>query len=67
VIGYHFYSAALSVFFLSIAAGALIYVIGELWAILRKNGGVSVLATGAVSFGFLIAFTTEVVVGLNGG
>jgi ZIP family zinc transporter len=67
VIGYHFYSAVLSVFFLSIAAGALIYVIGELWSILRKSGGVSVLATGAVSFGFLLAFTTEVVVGLNGG
>jgi ZIP family zinc transporter len=67
VIGYHFSSAALSVFFLSIAAGALIYVIGELWAILRRSGGVSVLSTGAVSFGFLLAFTTEIVVGLNGG
>lgn len=65
VVGYVFVSPLLSTFFLAIAAGALIFVIGELWAMLKKLGGTTVLATAMVSLGFLIALATEIIVGLN--
>jgi len=65
VIGYVFVSPLLSTFFLAIAAGALIFVIGELWAMLKRLGGTTVLATAMVSLGFLIALATEIVIGLN--
>jgi ZIP family zinc transporter len=65
IIGYVFVSPLLSTFFLAIAAGALIFVIGELWAMLKKLGGTTVLATAMVTLGFLVAFSTEVIIGLN--
>ncbi|MGA8097480.1 MAG: multicopper oxidase domain-containing protein, partial [Candidatus Cybelea sp.] len=37
IIGYSFYSPTLSVFFLAIAIGALVFVIGELWSVLRRT------------------------------
>ena len=36
VMGYTFNSPVLSVLFLSIAIGALVFVIGELWSVLRR-------------------------------
>jgi ZIP family zinc transporter len=66
VIGYSFNSPALSIFFLSIAVGALVYVIGELWALLKRTG-INALMTTALSFGFLLAFGTELWISLNGG
>ena len=38
IFGYTFYSPMLSVFFLAIAVGALVFVIGELWSVLRRTG-----------------------------
>ena len=35
IVGYSFYSPTLSVLFLAIAIGALVFVIGELWSVLR--------------------------------
>ncbi|MBC5811181.1 MAG: multicopper oxidase domain-containing protein [Candidatus Eremiobacteraeota bacterium] len=64
MIGYTFVSPLLSTLFLAIAAGALVFVIGELWALLKKTGGTTALATAMVSLGFVIAFGTEIVVGL---
>lgn len=66
VIGYTFNSPLLSVFFLTIAAGALIFVIGELWGVLRKSG-ITKTVTTALACGFLIAMATEMIVDLSGG
>jgi ZIP family zinc transporter len=66
VIGYSFYSPTLSVFFLAIAVGALVFVIGELWTVLRR-AGLSSLATVMMSVGFLIAFATELYLDVMGG
>ncbi len=65
IIGYTFVSPLLSTFFLAIAAGALVFVIGELWALLKRLGGTTAFATAMVSLGFIIALATEIVVGLN--
>jgi zinc transporter ZupT len=66
VIGYRFNSPMLSVLFLAIAIGALVYVVGELWSVLKRTG-LSALVTSALAFGFMIAFATEMFVDLNGG
>ena len=66
VVGYTFYSPMLSVLFLSIAIGALIFVIGELWSILRK-GGLTPLITAAVTAGFVVAMATELFLEYNSG
>jgi zinc transporter, ZIP family len=66
VVGYRFYSPVLAVFFLATAAGALIFVIGELWAMLRRVG-IGALVTTAMTAGFLVAFATEVWLDANGG
>jgi hypothetical protein len=65
IVGYAFVSPLLSTFFLAIAAGALIFVIGELWSMLKKLGGATVLATSMVTLGFLVALTTELIIGMN--
>ena len=66
VVGYQFYSPVLAVFFLATAAGALIFVIGELWSMLRKIG-IGALMTTAMTVGFLVAFATELYLDTNGG
>jgi zinc transporter, ZIP family len=66
IVGYQFYSPVLAVFFLATAAGALIFVIGELWSMLRKIG-IGALVTTAMTAGFLVAFATEVFLDSSGG
>lgn len=66
VVGYRFASPVLSVAFLAIAAGALVYVIGEMWSVLKRSG-LTVPVTAMVTLGFVLGLATEVVVGLNGG
>jgi ZIP family zinc transporter len=66
IVGYQFSSPLLSVLFLATAIGALVFVIGELWSLLRKTG-LTALVTGAVTCGFLIAFATELFIDVNGG
>ncbi len=66
IIGYTFNSPILSVLFLATAIGALVFVIGELWTVLRRDG-LSVLVTSALACGFLIAFATELWLDINGG
>lgn len=66
LVGYVFSSPVLSVLFLATAIGALVFVIGELWSVLKKTG-VTVAATSMVSAGFALAFITELIVDLNGG
>lgn len=66
VIGYAFHSPVLSVLFLATAIGALVFVIGELWSVLRRTG-INVLMTSALACGFVIALATEVILDLYGG
>ncbi len=66
IIGYSFYSPLLSVLFLSIAVGALIFVIGELWSVLRRTG-LTAVVTATMCAGFLIAMATELFLDVNGG
>lgn len=66
VVGYTFQSPILSVLFLATAIGALVFVIGEIWAVLRRNLGITPLVTSMLACGFLIALTTELVLDLSG-
>ena len=66
VVGYQFYSPTLSVLFLATAVGALVFVIGELWSMLRKTG-LTALVTATMTGGFLIAFATELFIDVSGG
>ena len=66
IIGYSFYSPTLSVFFLAIAVGALIFVIGELWSLLRRTG-LTGFVTATMCVGFLVALATELFLDINGG
>ena len=66
MVGYTFQTPVLSIFFLATAIGALVFVIGELWSVLKKTG-VTVAATSMVTAGFAVAFVTEMIVDLSGG
>ncbi|MBV8637570.1 MAG: multicopper oxidase domain-containing protein [Candidatus Eremiobacteraeota bacterium] len=66
VVGYFFTSPILSVFFLTIAAGALVFVIGEMWSVLKRIGMTSAVTT-ALACGFFVALATEMIVDLSGG
>jgi zinc transporter, ZIP family len=60
LIGYQFTSAAVSVLFLALAAGAILYVIGELQHAGRKIGAHDVAMLGLLT-GFLVAYGTDLV------
>jgi zinc transporter, ZIP family len=66
ILGYSFYSPTLSVLFLAIAVGALVFVIGELWSVLRRSG-LTAFVTATMCAGFLIALATELFLDVNGG
>jgi ZIP family zinc transporter len=66
VVGYEFFSPVLSVLFLATAVGALVFVIGELWSMLRKNG-LTALVTSMMTLGFVVAFATELFLDVSGG
>ncbi|MGB6521078.1 MAG: multicopper oxidase domain-containing protein [Candidatus Cybelea sp.] len=66
IVGYSFYSPTLSVLFLAIAIGALVFVIGELWNVLRRTG-LTAAVTATMCAGFLIALATELFLDMNGG
>ena len=60
LIGYHFTSDSMSVLFLALAAGALVYILGELFGVSRRNGYKSYMGWGIFA-GFLIAYFTDLV------
>ncbi len=66
IVGYTFYSPTLSVLFLAVAIGALVFVIGELWSVLRRTG-LTASVTATMCAGFLIALATELFLDINGG
>ncbi|MGE5072641.1 MAG: ZIP family metal transporter [Anaerolineae bacterium] len=60
MLGYYMVSTAMSVLFLSLAAGALIYIIGELF---RANwqSATKIPASWGILVGFLFAFITDLI------
>jgi ZIP family zinc transporter len=66
IVGYAFHSPVVSVLFLATAIGALVFVIGELWSVLRRTG-INAFVTSALACGFVIALATEVILDLYGG
>lgn len=65
LIGYNFISASLSILFLALAAGAILYVIGELYHVARRPG-LKHLAMEGLLFGFLLAYGTELALKIVG-
>jgi ZIP family zinc transporter len=65
MIGYRFSSPTLSAFFLMTAVGALVFVVGELWNVLRRSG-LTVMSTSMLAVGFMVALGTEVIAELGG-
>ena len=65
IIGYRFVSPLLSVLFLTLAAGAIIYVIGEMTNIGRKIG-FRELATVGVFVGFAVGLGTDLILSAAG-
>lgn len=60
MVGYYLLSTPMSVLFLALAAGALLYILGELFHIARRNGAKSQIAWGLFA-GFVFAYLTELV------
>jgi zinc transporter, ZIP family len=65
MLGYYFVSTAMSVLFLSLAGGALIYIIGELFQ-LNWRGTTKPAASWGFFSGFVFAFLAELVLVLSG-
>ena len=65
IIGYHFVSPLLSVLFLTLAAGAIMYVIGEMTNVGAKIG-FKELATLGVFLGFAIGLGTDLILSAAG-
>ncbi len=59
MIGYHFSSPILQAFFLTTAVGALVFVVGELWGVLKRSG-LTVASSSMLAAGFVVALATEV-------
>ena len=65
LVGYYFVSTAMSTLFLSLAAGALIYIIGELFHASWRSPTKLAASWGFFS-GFVFAFLTELVLVVSG-
>ena len=60
ILGYYFVSTAMSILFLSLAAGALIYIIGELFQT-NWRSATKLSASWGLLAGFLFAFLTDLI------
>jgi zinc transporter, ZIP family len=66
MLGYGVSSPLLSGFFLTTAVGALIFVVGELWGVLKQSG-LGIGATSMLVAGFVVGLATELFLDVNGG
>ncbi|HTX78615.1 MAG TPA: ZIP family metal transporter, partial [Longilinea sp.] len=65
IVGYYFVSTGMSVLFLSLAAGALVYIIGELFNLNRRPD--SKLPAGwGLFIGFLLGYLTDLILTIAG-
>jgi zinc transporter, ZIP family len=60
MVGYRVSSAPLELAFLALAAGAILFVIGELWAGAVRRAGRNLVLSGIIG-GFLLGFATDLV------
>ena len=60
IVGYFFTSTPMSVLFLSLAAGALVYILGELFYINRRPGTKFSAGLG-LFIGFMFAYLTDLI------
>jgi ZIP family zinc transporter len=65
MVGYQVTSDALELCFYALAAGAILYVIGEIWAGVRRHGHAE-LGLYMLGFGFLLGIATDLVVAYGG-
>jgi ZIP family zinc transporter len=65
LVGYYFLSDAMFVLFLALAAGALVYIIGELFNMNRRPGMKSYAGWG-LFIGFLIGYLTDLILTIAG-
>ena len=65
MVGYTFVSPVLSVLFLAVAAGAILYVIGELYHVAHRPG-LKQVAMGGLLVGFLLAYGSDLVLKIAG-
>jgi len=65
IVGYQVTSVPLELLFYALAAGALVYVIGEIWAAMRRYGHRE-LALVMLSVGFLAGVLTDLIVSYGG-
>lgn len=66
LVGYQVTSTPLELLFYALAAGALIYVIGEIWMAMRRHGHRE-LALLLLAGGFLAGVLTDLIVSYGGG
>ena len=65
MVGYQVTSDALELMFFALAGGAILYVIGEVWAAVRRHGH-SELGLYLLGAGFLLGVATDLVVAYGG-
>jgi ZIP family zinc transporter len=65
IVGYYFLSTAMLVLFLALAAGALVYIIGELFN-LNRRPGTKFPAGWGLFLGFLFGFLTDLILTIAG-
>ena len=65
MVGYQVTSDALELCFFALAGGAILYVIGEIWAAVRRQG-YSELGLYMLGVGFLLGIATDLVVAYGG-
>jgi ZIP family zinc transporter len=66
LVGYQVDSQPLELLFYALAAGAVLYVIGEIWTGMRRYG-YHTLGLYMVAAGFLVGVATDLVVSYGGG
>jgi zinc transporter, ZIP family len=66
MVGYQVSSDALELLFFALAGGAILYVIGEVWAAVRRQGHAE-LGLYLLGAGFLLGVATDLVVAYGGG
>jgi zinc transporter, ZIP family len=65
IVGYQVHSDALELGFYALAAGAIVYVIGEIWTASRRHGH-RTLGLGVLALGFLAGVATDLIVTYGG-
>jgi ZIP family zinc transporter len=66
IVGYQVNSSALELLFYSLAGGAILYVIGEIWSGMRRYGH-HTLGLYLIAAGFLAGVATDLIVSYGGG